>query len=157
VPAVIVVDNLKAAVIRAALHEPLINRAYRKVAEYYGFLISPCKPYHPRHKGGVENDIRYVKSSFLPLFREWTKLLGKIRPTLHEMNERLGKWDEEMADVRIISGVGESSEKSFEQERIFKSSGRQTRVLAFQGLPGFRLPGAIESLYRHPSLCAGRK
>ena len=34
-------DNLKAAIIRASFEDPLINRAYRELAEYYGFLISP--------------------------------------------------------------------------------------------------------------------
>ena len=47
-------DNLKAAIIVASFEDPLVNRAYR-VAEHYGFLISPCLPRRPEHKGGVES------------------------------------------------------------------------------------------------------
>jgi hypothetical protein len=44
VPLKVVPDNLKAAVVRASLEAPLVNRAYRSLAEHYGFLISPCPP-----------------------------------------------------------------------------------------------------------------
>ena len=42
-------DNLKAAIIVASFEDPLVNRAYRELALHYGFLISPCLPYHPEH------------------------------------------------------------------------------------------------------------
>ena len=44
-------DNLKAAIIVASFEEPLVNRSYRELAEHYGFLISPCLPGRPEHKG----------------------------------------------------------------------------------------------------------
>ena len=44
--------NLKAAIIVASFEDPVVNRAYRELALHYGFLISPCLPYHPEHKGG---------------------------------------------------------------------------------------------------------
>jgi len=56
----VVPDNLKAAVIKASYEEPLMNRSYRDLARHYGFMISPCQPYTPRQKGGVENDIKYM-------------------------------------------------------------------------------------------------
>jgi len=61
VPRKVTPDNLKAAIIRASFVDPLVNRSYRNLAENYGFMISPCVPYSPRHKGGVENDVKYVK------------------------------------------------------------------------------------------------
>ena len=66
VPKRLVIDNLKAAVIKAALHDPLITRTYRECAEHYGFVISPCKPGTPAHKGKVERGVAYVKKSFWP-------------------------------------------------------------------------------------------
>ena len=36
-------------------HFPQVQRAYRELAEYYGFLISPCRvrtPQHTPHAGG---------------------------------------------------------------------------------------------------------
>ena len=60
VPRKVTPDNLKAAIIRASFVDPLVNRSYRSLAEHYSFMISPCVPYTPRHKGGVENDMKYA-------------------------------------------------------------------------------------------------
>ena len=65
VPGRIKLDNLKAAIIRASVDDPLVQRAYRELAEHYGFLISPCRPRTPQHKGKVESGVKYVASSFL--------------------------------------------------------------------------------------------
>jgi len=46
----VVVDNLKSAVIRASLHDPVLGEPYRRLAQHYGFLISPNRPQTPRHK-----------------------------------------------------------------------------------------------------------
>ena len=54
-----------------------MNRAYRELALHYGFLISPCLPRRPEHKGVVEGDIKYVKRNFLPLFRDAEKKCGR--------------------------------------------------------------------------------
>ena len=69
VPEMVVPDNLKAAVVAASFEDPIVNRAYLDLALHYGFLISPCLPQSPHHKGGVENDIGYIKRRFLPVFR----------------------------------------------------------------------------------------
>jgi transposase len=58
VPAVIVPDNLKSAVIRAAFgvdDEAVLNRSYRELARYYGFRIDPTPPRAPQKKG-MPND-----------------------------------------------------------------------------------------------------
>jgi len=55
VPARLKLDNLKAAIVKACLEDPQVQRAYRECAEHYGFLISPCRVATPRHKGKVES------------------------------------------------------------------------------------------------------
>ena len=68
VPRVIVPDNLKAAVVRAAFgvsSDPVINRTYRELARHYGFQIDPAPPKAPKKKGKVERNVRYVRTSFL--------------------------------------------------------------------------------------------
>jgi len=67
VPVKVTPDNLKAAIVRTSFEDPLVNRVYRSLAEHYGFMISPCVPCSPEHKGGVE--MKYVKRNFLPLFK----------------------------------------------------------------------------------------
>src|SRR5208283_620649 len=61
VPKKIVPDNLKAAVVKAAFNDPVINRSYQDLARHYDFVINPCLPGKPNHKGGVENDVKYIK------------------------------------------------------------------------------------------------
>lgn len=120
VPEKVTPDNLKAAVIRASFDDPEFNRSYLSLAEHYGFRISQCKPFKPQHKGGVENDVKYVKNNFLPVFREHEKHLGHEIPRAVEMAEALEKWNDETADVRIIRGVGRSPLEIFEHEEVEK-------------------------------------
>jgi transposase len=87
VPRRIVLDNLKAAVIRAWTRDrdPEIQRAYGECAEHYGFLIDPCLPAKPQHKGKVERGgVAYVQRSFRPLLPAGT--------TLPEANRRVRVW-----------------------------------------------------------------
>jgi transposase len=68
VPRVLIPDNLKAAVVRAAFgagDAPEINRSYRELARYYGFQIDPTPPRSPEKKGKVEAGVKYVKGNFL--------------------------------------------------------------------------------------------
>jgi len=99
----VVIDNLKAAITRACALDPEVQRSYEKFAESYGFIVSPCRPRTPRHKGRVEAGVKYVKNSFLPTrtFRnladtnqqlmEW--VLGaagnRVHGTTHEMPLRV--------------------------------------------------------------------
>jgi hypothetical protein len=109
-------DNLKAAVIRSTIDNDMINRSYQELAEYYGFIISPCLPRTPEHKGGVEGDIKYVKKNFLPYFLEKQKEIGIKIPKICDLRDALEKWDKETADVRIIHGVGRSPIEIFKSE-----------------------------------------
>jgi transposase len=66
VPERVVLDNLKAAILRASVHDPLVQRAYRECATHYGFRIDPNPPRTPRLKGKVEQGgVHYVKRNFL--------------------------------------------------------------------------------------------
>ena len=116
IPEKIVPDNLKAAVIKASFENPLINRVYQNLAEHYGFLISPCLPKKANHKGGVENDIKYVKKNFWPLFKEGQRAKGYVDLNANELKEELVKWNREVARTRKIWGIGRSPEEIFESE-----------------------------------------
>ncbi len=61
VPQRVVLDNLKAGITQAAWDDPQVQPAYRECAEHYGFLIAPCRPRTPQHKGKVEQGgVHYV-------------------------------------------------------------------------------------------------
>jgi len=94
VPHVIVPDNLKAAVIRAAFtvdDDPVIQRSYRELARHYGFQVDPAPPRSPEKKGKVEAGVRYVKGNFL---RTWESI------DIHEDQKALRRWMSEIADRR---------------------------------------------------------
>jgi transposase len=118
VPAKVTPDNLKAAIVRASFDSPLVNRAYRSLAEHYGFLISPCPPGSPELKGGVESDVKYVKRNFLPLFKERQKQRGQALGRVDELAEQLARWNAEVCDTHIVQKVGRSPLEIFEQEEV---------------------------------------
>src|SRR5262249_38823744 len=85
-------------------------------AEHYGFIISPCLPRTPEHKGGVEGDVKYVKGNFLPYFLEKQKEMGISVPTILCLIEALDKWTKEVDDVHIVQGVGRSPQVIFNSD-----------------------------------------
>lgn len=91
VPRELVVDNLKAAVLRAALEDQQLAEPYRKLAQHYGCLIHPCRPRTPRHKGIAENGVHYIQRNFL----------ASEQPVdLAEANRAVRVWVREVAGVR---------------------------------------------------------
>lgn len=92
VPRRVVVDNLKAGVIHPDLHDPVLGEPYRRLAQHYGFVISPNRPATPRHKGKVESGVHYVKRNFLA---------GQTFADLEAMNARVKRWVMETAGTRI--------------------------------------------------------
>jgi transposase len=91
VPKRVVIDNLKAAIVRAVWHDPVVQRSYRECAEYYGFLIAPCRPRMARHKGKVESGVRYVDRNFRA---------GRPPGELSAENAALREWVETVAGRR---------------------------------------------------------
>jgi transposase len=67
VPAVLVPDNLKAAVVKAAFgpsEVTALHRSYRELARHYGFKVDPTPVRSPEKKGKVEAGVKYVKRNF---------------------------------------------------------------------------------------------
>lgn len=91
VPHRVVLDNLKAAVVKALVLDPVIGEAYRKLAQHYHFVISPNRPGTPWHKGKVENGVNYVKNNFFA---------GQQFVDIESANRRLNAWVMETAGVR---------------------------------------------------------
>lgn len=107
---VIVPDNLKAAVIRAAFGvdgDPLINRTYRELAQHFGFQIDPTPPRDPRKKGKVERSGGYVKGNFL-------KTHDSV--DIHEDRTALRRWMEEIAAKRKHATTGRPPIELFEEQ-----------------------------------------
>ncbi len=114
VPRRVVPDNLKAAVIKVLVHDAVLGEAYRQMALYYGFLISPTRPYTPRHKGKVENGVHYVQRNFMA---------GQAFADIDCANQHLKIWIREVAGVRDHGTTHEAPLKlfnEFEQAALLK-------------------------------------
>lgn len=92
VPARVVPDNLKPAVIKLLVQDAVLGEAYRRMALHYGFLISPTLPAMPRHKGKVENGVHYVQRNFMA---------GQEFVDIVVANQRLQVWVREVAGTRV--------------------------------------------------------
>jgi transposase len=64
VPRRLVIDNLKAGVIKPDLYDPILNRAYQEMAEHYDTFIDPCRPYSPKDKWNVESDVKTIRAQY---------------------------------------------------------------------------------------------
>ncbi len=95
----VVFDNLKAAVVQANFHDPVLSEPYRRLAQHYGFVLSPNRVATPRHKGKVESGVHYVKRNFLA---------GRQFADVESMNDRVKRWVLETAGERIHGTTQES-------------------------------------------------
>lgn len=85
-PKRIVLDNLKAGVIRPDLYDPQFNRAYQEMAEHYNTFLDPARVRSPKDKGKVERDVQTAREKF----KELTALHPSM--TLAELNQKTQEW-----------------------------------------------------------------
>jgi transposase len=104
VPEEIVVDNLKAAVLQASLEDPVLSEPYSRFARHYSFLVHPCRPRTPEHKGKVESAVHYVKRNFVAS----EEIIDGSRAgapsqciDVHDVNKKVAAWVSEEAGLRI--------------------------------------------------------
>lgn len=106
VPQRMVIDNLKSGITQAIWDDPQVQMAYRECAEHYGFLILPCRPATPEHKGKVEGGVGYVQGRFMG---------GREPMTQVEANQAVRKWCQEEAGMRIHGTTKEQPRRQFEE------------------------------------------
>ena len=107
---VVVPDNLKSAVIKAAFgvsDELALNQSYRELARHYGFKVDPTPPYSPEKKGKVEAGVKYVKENFFK---------GREEQDVCEVKLALTKWVHEIAGKRRHGTTGKRPLEVFEQQ-----------------------------------------
>jgi transposase len=102
----IVPDNLKAAVEKASLYEPLLNRTYAEFARHYGSHVAPTRPKEPRDKAHVENGVKLVKRWIL--FR----LRNEKFFSLHELNAAVRALLEKF-NAKVMKKIGKSRKELF--------------------------------------------
>jgi transposase len=92
VPALLVPDNTKVAVIKACLYDPQINRSYADMAAHYDTGILPARPRRPRDKAKVEQAVLMVERWLLGRLRHRTfHSLADVNAAIAELLTRLNE------------------------------------------------------------------
>lgn len=105
-PEVVKLDNLKAAIVDSNFYEPIYQKEYKRLADHYGILISPCRVYQPQEKGKTESGIKYVKNNFFA---------GRKFESYNELETCLRRWQEN-ANLRIHGTTKKVPKELFDQE-----------------------------------------
>ncbi len=108
VPETVVIDNLKAGVIKACVYDPELNPKLRDFAVHYGTCILPSRVRTPRHKGKVERQVGYAQDNALK---------GKRFKSLAEQNAHLRDWELNVADKRIHGTTRRQVQQMFIEEK----------------------------------------
>lgn len=92
VPAVLVPDNLKSAVLKTG-SEPVLNRAYLELARHYETAILPARAYRPKDKAKAEVSVQIAQRWILAWLRNQTffslpELNRAIAALVAELNDR---------------------------------------------------------------------
>jgi hypothetical protein len=119
VPAQLMVDNLKSAVLKRLVGAaPVFNPKYLDFSRHWGFQITPCNVASGWEKGRVENAVGYVKKNFLagqefidfsavqPAAQLWVDTVADVR--VHGATQRrpVDMFEEERAQLKRLSPVG---------------------------------------------------
>lgn len=105
VTATVVIDNLKAGVVRADWFDPDLNPKLEEFARHYGTAILPTKPVMPRHKGKVEAGVKFAQNNAVK---------GRSFESLAAQNLFLAEWEQNVADTRIHGTTRQQVGKLFE-------------------------------------------
>jgi len=112
VPAEVLVDNQKSAVLQASNSgSPKFNERFVDLAKHYGFTPRACRPYRARTKGKDERMVGYVKQNFFVRYRSFESWA--------HMNQLAEIWLREEADPRVQGTVKEVVAERFERERPY--------------------------------------
>jgi transposase len=108
VPALLNLDNMRAAVKRADWFDPELTPKFAEFCRHYGMTPMPCRAYTPEHKGKVERSIQYLKDNALS---------GHKFTSLNALNAHLRQWESAVADTRIHGTTRRQVSAMFEEER----------------------------------------
>lgn len=91
VPALIVPDNLKAAITKSSNYEAIINEVFGSFAEHYNTNVLPARPYKPKDKSLVEGAVKLTYKEIFTLmddqiFHELDQLNNAILKALEDYN-----------------------------------------------------------------------
>jgi transposase len=99
---ILTMDNLKDGVLKPDIYDPIINRSYADLAEFYKTFIDPCRIASPQDKGKVERDV--------PTVREFFRKTITLYPSasIGELNSYAREWLVKEYGLRPHGSTGEA-------------------------------------------------
>ncbi len=92
VPRRVILDNMKVAITKADVYDPIFERTFEEYASYRGFTIDAARVRHPTGKPRVERNVSYVRDNF---FR------GENWLNLEHVQREAVRWCLQTAGLRI--------------------------------------------------------
>jgi transposase/biotin operon repressor len=114
VPQAIVPDNLKSAVTKASKYEPVVNKTFRDMGDYYGCVINPTRTYSPQDKALVEGAVKLV---YQRIYYELSKMTFF---SLGDLNQQIRKLLEDYNSYKLqTTGISRFKQfVEFEQQHL---------------------------------------
>jgi transposase len=103
----LIIDNMKAAVVKADRYEPVFTRTFLDYSQHRSFIIDSAVARHPEGKGTVENQVRYVRENFFK---------GEEFINCEHAQREADKWCRTTAGLRIHGTTRQRPLLVFEQE-----------------------------------------
>lgn len=115
----LIVDNLKAAVVKSSRYEPIFNRTFLEYSQYQGFIIDPAVARHPQGKATVERQVPYVRENFFK---------GEQFIDCDHVQREALRWCMDVAGMRIHGTTRKRPRIVFEeQEKVLLLPAREER------------------------------
>ena len=152
VPARLMVDNLKSAVLQRLIGTaPVFNPKYLAFSQHWGFAISPCNVRAGNEQGRVENGVGYIKKNLLA---------GLDLPDFSALQPAAMTWVNTVADVRHHGETHPRPIDRFNDERAHLAALNPAGFERARGVPvratrQFRVP-LDSNDYTVPSRYAGQ-
>ena len=103
----LIIDNMKAAVVKSSRYEPIFNRTFLEYSQYQGFIIDPAVARHPQGKATVERQIPYVRENFFK---------GEEFIDCEHVQREAVKWCTDVAGMRIHGTTRKRPRIVFEEQ-----------------------------------------
>ena len=105
----VVIDNLKAAVTKADVYDPVFSRSFEEYARHRDFVIDAADKESPTHKPRVERAVPYVRENF---FR------GEVWIDLEHVRREARRWCLATAGLRVHGTTRQRPLEVFEGDEL---------------------------------------
>lgn len=132
VPALLVPDNLKAAVTKTDRYEPQLNDSYRQLAYHYQTAVMPARPYKPKDKAKAENAVLVVERWIMmrlrnEVFHTFKELNLAIKELMQSLNQRRMK-ELDASRVELFNTLDKPALRPLPAERFLYTEFKQAKV-----------------------------